>query len=91
MVWKLKLEPISFDAKNDRAGHLVAHDDMQLARHLGRLQGETKYYTCKRPQHTPRAHRRFLAERTNQQHTLRHFFDQSVPTPGLIDPHIRAP
>ena len=38
-----------------------------------------------------RAHRRFLAERTNRQHTMRHFFDRSVPPPGLSDPHIRTP
>ena len=37
-----------------------------------------------------RAHRRLLKDRTNR-HTMRHFFDRSVPPPGLIDPHIRAP
>ena len=34
-----------------------------------------------------RARRRFLAERLNRQYTIRHFFDPSVPTPALIDPH----
>ena len=38
-----------------------------------------------------RAHRRFLAERLNRQYTIRHFFDPSVPTPALIDPHLRVP
>ena len=38
-----------------------------------------------------RAHRRFLEECTNRQHTMRHFFDRSVPPPGLIDPNIPAP
>jgi len=38
-----------------------------------------------------RAHRRFLAERLERQYTIRHFFDPSVPTPALIDPHLRVP
>jgi hypothetical protein len=38
-----------------------------------------------------RAHRRLLEDRTNRQHTIRHFFDRSVPPSDLIDPHIRAP
>ena len=38
-----------------------------------------------------RAHRRFLAERLERQYTIRHFFDPSVPTTALIDPHLRVP
>jgi hypothetical protein len=38
-----------------------------------------------------RAHRRFLAECLERQYTIRHFFDPSVPTPALIDPHLRVP
>jgi hypothetical protein len=37
-----------------------------------------------------RARLRFIEERTNRQHTVRNFFDRSVPPPGLIDPRIRA-
>jgi hypothetical protein len=37
------------------------------------------------------AHRRFPLERINLQYTIRHFFDPSVPTPALIDPHLRLP
>ena len=37
------------------------------------------------------AHRRFLAERLERQYTIRHFFGPSVPTPALIDPHLRVP
>ena len=35
-----------------------------------------------------RAHRRFLAEHINRQYTIRHYFDPSVPTLALIDPHL---
>jgi cytosine/adenosine deaminase-related metal-dependent hydrolase len=38
-----------------------------------------------------RAHRRFLAECLEQQYTVRRFFDPSVPTPALIDPHLHVP
>ena len=38
-----------------------------------------------------RAHRCFLAERFERQYTVRHFFDPSVPTHTLIDPHLRVP
>ena len=31
-----------------------------------------------------RAHRRFLSERLERQHTIRHFFDPSVPNPAPI-------
>jgi hypothetical protein len=38
-----------------------------------------------------RAHRRFLAERLERQYTICHFFDPLVPTPALINPHLRVP
>jgi hypothetical protein len=37
------------------------------------------------------AHCRFLAEPLEMQYTMRHFFDPSVPTPALIDPHLHVP
>jgi hypothetical protein len=34
---------------------------------------------------------RFLAERLERQYPIRHFFDPSVTTPVLVDPHLRDP
>ena len=70
---------------------LLAADCQLLNRPISKVLKSKRTHKTKFLRSIRRAHRRFLAERLNRQYTIRHFFDPSVPTPALIDPHLRVP
>jgi hypothetical protein len=70
---------------------LLAADRQLLRRPISKVLRSRRSIKTKWIRNIRRAHRSFLTESTNRQHTLRHFFDRTVPSPGPIDPHIRVP
>jgi hypothetical protein len=70
---------------------ILAADRQLLNRPISKVLKLKRTHKTKWIRSIGRAHRRFLAERLNQQYTIHHFFDPSVPTTALFDPHIRAP
>ena len=70
---------------------LLAADRQLLNRPISKVLKSKRTHKTKFLRSIRRAHRRFLAERLERQYTIRHFFDPSVPTPALIDPHLRVP
>jgi hypothetical protein len=70
---------------------LLAADRQLLNRPISKVLKSKRTHKSKFLRSIRRAHRRFLAERLNQQYTIRHFFDPSVLTSALIDPHLRVP
>ena len=70
---------------------LLAADRQLLNRPISKVLKFKRTHKTSWIHSVPRARRLFLAERLNRQYTIRHFFDPSVPTPALVDPHIRAP
>ena len=70
---------------------LLAADRQLLNRPISKVLKSKRTHRTKFIRSIRRAHRRFLSERPNRQYTIRHFFDPSVPTPALIDPHLRVP
>jgi hypothetical protein len=73
------------------AQDLLAADRQLLNRLISKVLKSKRTHKTRWIRSISRAYRRFLAERLNWQYTIRHFFDPSVPTPALIDPHIHAP
>ena len=70
---------------------LLAANRQLLHRRISKVLRSRRSIKTKWIRNIRRAHRSFLTESTNRQHTLRHFFDRTVPSPGPIDPHIRVP
>ena len=70
---------------------ILATDRQLLNRPISKVLKSKRAHKTKFLRGIRRAHRRFLAERLERQYTIRHFFDPSVPTPALIDPHLRVP
>ena len=70
---------------------ILAADRQLLNRPISKVLKSKRTHKTKFLCSIRRAHRRFLAERLSRQYTIRHFFDPSVPTPALIDPHLCVP
>jgi len=70
---------------------ILAADRQLLNRPISKVLKSKRSHKPKFLRGIRRAHRRFLAERLDRQYTIRRFFNPSVPTPVLIDPHLRVP
>jgi hypothetical protein len=70
---------------------LLAADGQLLNRPISKVLKSKRTHKTKLLRSIRRAHRRFLAERLERQYTIHHFFNPSVPTPALVDPHLRVP
>jgi hypothetical protein len=71
--------------------NLLAADRQLLNRPISKVLKSKGTHKTKFLRGIRRAHLRFLAERLERQYTIHHFFDPSVPTPALVDPHRRVP